>query len=63
MRKFSGINFINTNRLHLVQVIRIYFDKNLNLISTSSANLGEIKIKVTSQVSSVLNKFKIKYYI
>ena len=28
--KLSGINFNHTNRLHLVLIIRIYFDKNLN---------------------------------
>ena len=30
MRKLSSIKFSNTNRLHLVLVIRIYFDKILN---------------------------------
>ena len=30
MRKLIGIDFNNTNRFHLILVIRIYFDKNLN---------------------------------
>ena len=30
MRKLSSINFNYTNRLHLVLVVRAYFDKNLN---------------------------------
>ena len=54
MRKLSGINFNNTNRLHLVLVIRIYFDKNL-----SYKNPGQIKI--TSQVPNLLTMFKTKY--
>ena len=29
MKKFSGINFNYTYKLHLVLVIRMYFDKNL----------------------------------
>ena len=30
MRKLGGANFNHSNRLHLVLVIRIYFNKNLN---------------------------------
>ena len=61
MTKLSGINFNNTNRLHLVLVIRIYFDNNFNCpkIYTSSKIPGQIKI--TSQVPNILNMFKTKY--
>ena len=55
MKKLSGINFNNTNRLHLVLVIRIYFDNNLNYpkVYTSGKTPGQIKI--TSQVPNLLN--------
>ena len=54
MTKLSGINFNNTNRLHLVLVIKIYFDNNFNFpkVYTSSKTPGQIKITkyVQSQV-------------
>ena len=61
MTKLSGINFSNTNRLHLVLVIKIYFDNNFNYpkVYTSSKTPGQIKF--TSQVPTLLNMFKAKY--
>ena len=53
MTKLSGINFNNTNRLHLVLVIKIYFDNNFNCpkVYISSKTPGQIKI--TSQVPNL----------
>ena len=61
MTKFSGIKFNNTDRLHFVLVVRIYFANNLNYpkVYTSSKTPGQIKI--TSQVPNLLNMFKTKY--
>ena len=62
MRKLSGINFNNINRLHLVLAIRIYFDKNLNYPRVyTNSKAGQIKI--TSQVPNLLNMFKTKNYM
>ena len=49
MTKLRAINFNYTNRLHLVLVIRNYFDKKNELPqSTSSMNPGQIKIILIS---------------
>ena len=39
MRKLTGIDFNNTNRVHLVLVIRIYFEKNLNYLKVQVARI------------------------
>ena len=49
MRKLSSINFKYAYRLHFVVVIRIYFEKKINLPqSTNSKNPSQIKNIFTS---------------
>ena len=44
VRKLSGINLNYTYRLHLVLIIRIYFDKKFDLSrNTSNKKLDQIK--------------------
>ena len=52
MRKLRGINFNYTNRLHLVLVIRIYFDKDLNYPKVQVA-----RILLKERLSSQVHKF------
>ena len=61
MTKLSGINFNNTNRLHLVLVIKIYFDSNCNYPKVYTSSKTPSQIKITSQVLNLLNMFKAKY--
>ena len=53
MTKLSGINFNNTNRLHLVLAIRIYFDKRLNYPKVYKSSKTPGHIKITSQVPNL----------
>ena len=62
MRKFIGISFNYTYRLHLVLVIRIYFDKKLIYPEIGAAQIL-VKKKSSSQVSNLLNMLNTKYYI
>ena len=62
LRKLSSINFNYTCKLHLVVVIRIYFDKNLIYPEAHAARVL-IKYKSPSKVSNLLNMFNIKCYI
>ena len=59
MRKLSGTNFNYTYRLHLVLVIRNYFDKNLIYPKVQAARIL-IKKKSSSQVLNLLNMLKTK---
>ena len=61
MTKLSGINFNNTNRFHLVLVIRIYFDNNFNYLKVYTTSKTTGQIKITSQVPNLLIMFKTKY--
>ena len=61
MTKLSGINFNNTNRLHLVLVIKIYFDNNFNYPKVYAGSKTPGQIKITSQVPNLLNIFKAKH--
>ena len=61
MAKLSGINFNNTNRLHLVLVIKIYFDNNFNYNKVYTSSMTPGQIKITSQVPNLLKMFKTKY--
>ena len=65
MKKLSGINFNNTNRLHLVLVIRIYVDKNLNYpkVYTSSKTPGQIKSPHKYPVYLICSKPSTQLYI
>lgn len=61
MRNHSDICISNINRLHLVLVIRSYFDNNLDYQSKSRKN--PVQIKITSQVPNLLIIFKTKFFI
>ena len=63
MTKLSGISFNSTNRLHLVLVIKIYFDNDFNYpkVYTSSKTPGQIKI--TSQVPNLHVQNQVQLHI
>ena len=58
---FSGINFKYIYSLHLVPIIRIYFDRNLIYPKVQAARIP-VKKKLSSHVPNLLHMFNIKHY-
>ena len=46
---------------HLVLVIKVFFDKNLNYLKVYTTSKAPVQMKITSQVPDLLNMFKTKY--
>ena len=64
MRKLSGVNFNYTYRLHLVLVIRIYYDKNLIYPEIQASRmLMKQKIVLTSSQFTKYDQHQVSYQI